>query len=248
MKNTAIIPLVSFLAAGAGYLAADFLSQDEATLAQGGPTLSALSPEDPGFRDRLDYFDQRLSDLEANNGLTKIDRQPAGELDTTQAEDLAAMREMLASFKSVEAAPPARFQNMVELAIEAREGREQAERDARREEQRLERMDRTIEDLTTKLSLDPNQSNEMRKVLTERDLQRSDFFRGMRDGGGAGFDRDSIRESMRIQGEAFNTQVQSILNPQQFEQYQGMNSDRWGGWGGGSRGGRDSGGRGGRDA
>jgi hypothetical protein len=85
----------------------------------------------------------------------------------------------------------------------------------------------------------------MRKVLTERDLQRSDFFRGMRDGGGAGFDRDSIRESMRLQNEAFNTQVQSILNPQQFEQYQGMNSDRWGSWG---RGGRDSGGRSGRDA
>jgi len=248
MKNTAIIPLVSFLAAGAGYLAADFLSTDDLapSLAQAGPA-PASSLEGADVQERFDKFAQRLSDLEARNDMVAVDRQPAGALETTQTEDLAAMQEMLASFKSVETAPPARFQDMVELAMEAREERERAERDARRDEQRSERMDRTMEDLTTKLSLDPGQSGQMRKVLTDRDIQRSEFFSGMRGGNGAGFDRDTIRESMRVQGETFNTQLQTFLSPQQFEDYEGMNTSGFGGWGSG-RGGRDSGGRGGRDA
>lgn len=249
MTNTAIIPLVSFLAAGAGYLAADFLSPDDVApgLAQRGPALASPNLDGTGVQERLDEFAQRLSSLEARNDLAPIDRQPAGALETTQTEDLEAMREMLASFKSVETAPPARFQDMVDLAIEAREDRERLERDARRDEQRNERMDRTMEDLTTKLGLDPNQSGQMRTLLTDRDIQRSEFFSGMRGGNGAGFDRDSIRESMRIQGETFNTQLQTFLSPQQFEDYQGMNNSGFGGWGSG-RGGRDSGGRGGRDA
>ncbi|MDP6739306.1 MAG: hypothetical protein QF404_04745, partial [Planctomycetota bacterium] len=109
------------------------------------------------------------------------------------------------------------------------------------------RMDRTMDDLTTKLGLDPSQSDQMRKLLTDRDIQRSEFFSGMRGGNGAGFDRDTIRESMRVQGETFNTQLQTFLSPQQFEDYQGMNTGGPGGWGRGG-GGRDSGGRGGRDA
>ncbi|HIF39580.1 MAG TPA: hypothetical protein EYQ74_00605 [Planctomycetes bacterium] len=248
MTNTAIIPLVSFLAAGAGYLAADFLSPDDLApgLSQAGPA-PASNLEGTDVQERFDEFARRLKDLEARNDMVAVDRQPAGDLETTQAEDLAAMREMLASFKSVETAPPARFQDMVELAIQAREDREEAERDARRDDQRNERMDRTMEDLTTKLGLDPNQSGQMRKLLTERDLQRSEFFSGMRGGNGAGFDRDTIRESMRVQGETFDTQLQTFLSPQQVEDYQGMNTSGFGGWGTG-RGGRDSGGRGQRDA
>ncbi|HJM58844.1 MAG TPA: hypothetical protein QF446_16135 [Planctomycetota bacterium] len=248
MTNTAIIPLVSFLAAGAGYIAADFLSQEDPALedpALGDPALG--TPDlfvEAAVRDNLDDLARRLSELEARNDMTSVDRQPAGALETTQTEDLAAMREMLASFKSVETAPPARFQDMVELAIQAREDREEAERDARRDEQRNERMDRTMDDLTTKLGLDPSQSGQMRKLLTDRDIQRSEFFNGMRGGNGAGFDRDTIRESMRVQGETFNTQLQTFLSPQQFEDYQGMNTGGWGRGGGG----RDSGGRGGRDA
>jgi len=247
--NTVIIPFVSFLAAGAGYMAAEFLSQDDSApgLAQGGPALASSSLEETGVQKSLDDFAMRLTELEARNNMAAVDRQPAGALETTQVEDLAAMREILASFKSVETAPPARFQDMVELAIEERENREEAERDARRDEQRMERMDRTMEDLTTKLGLDPNQSDQMRKLLTDRDLQRTEFFEGMRNGGTAGIDRDSIRESMRVQGETFNTSLQTFLSPQQVEDYQGMNNNS-GGWGTGRGGGRDSGTRGGRDA
>jgi len=251
MTNTAIIPLVSFLAAGAGYMAAEFLSQDDSApgLAQGGPVLASTNLEETGVQKSLDDFAKRLTELEARNDMAVVDRQPAGALETTQSEDLAAMREMLASFKSVETAPPARFQDMVELAIQAREDREEAERDARRDDQRNDRMDRTMEDLTTKLGLDPSQSGQMRKLLTERDLQRTEFFSGMRGGNGAGFDRDTIRESMRVQGETFNAQLQTFLSPQQVEDYQGMNNSGFGGWGSGrGGGGRDSGGRGQRDA
>ncbi len=241
MSHTAIIPLISFLAAGAGYLAADFITGDDPapTLAEKGSPATDLGVTGDSIRDSLDDFAMRLSTLEARKAMTEVNRRPASAADDSLEQEIASLRDLLASFKSVEVAPPARFQDMVELAIETREERQEVEREVRRAEQREERLDRTMDDLTTKLGLGPGQASDLRTVLTDRNQERDEFFRQMRDPAST-IDRGSIRDLLSEKNKTYDAQIQTILSPQQWEQYGAMDTGGMGGFGGGrGRGNRD---------
>ncbi len=251
MNQIPTLALTCFISAGAGFWVMHSLTEDKPapalpTTGEYGLSVSG-TPQGLGAVDStLDELASRISALEARGALVEADRVPAANSDSDLQADLASLRELLASFQSVEQAPPARFQNMVELAIEAREAREAEEREIRRATQREERMDRTMEKLTADLALDPTQSTQMRSILSARDAERDEFFRSMRDGVNQ-VDRASIRDLLTERSEAYNIKIQGVLTPQQFEQYGGIDLGR-GGFGGGAPRSQDSGGgnRGGR--
>jgi len=157
--------------------------------------------------------------------------------------DLDELRKLLASLNDVGSPPPAGLQSMVERALEVRDEQEQREREERRRVAAEERLDRRVADLAEKLGLDPTQQQGMRQVLSERDLVRDQFMEQMRGGGFAGADRETIRDQAQTLYEESNTQIQSLLSPAQWEQYQelddrGGNFMRGRNFGGGGRGGR----------
>ena len=255
MQNKHVLPAI--LAGFAAGLVATFFSlvvfsdtKPTPVIQQADASPARTSDEmQAALDEKLSDIQARLTSLEARTNLAATNTREPAEAPTSNelASELQELRDLVASFKSIEKAPPARFQDMVELTIETLEDQERAERDERRRIEREQRMDRQIADLTEKLGLDPNQSTQMRDLLTNRDLERDQFFQAMRDGSG-NMDRDTIRTQMRTWSEDYNLKIQGVLSPQQFESYEETNSGRggWGNWGDRSdRGGRGGGGRGG---
>ncbi len=120
--------------------------------------------------------------------------------------------------------------------------KERQDRDAQRTKDRISRQ---IDRLTEELGLDSIQAQELQRILTEQTEKTRQAMQEMRD---AGEGWDVIREEMQKYRDEANSQIQTVLLPDQYEGYQDSSaSRRFGGWGrGDSGGGNNNSGRGGR--
>lgn len=191
------------------------------------------------LRQQLGDMESRLSSVELRSTVTTA-RAPQ----TAPVEGLDEIRELLAALQEPNAPAPPQLRSMVDRALNDREAAEEAEEQARREEQRLERIDRRVTDLASELGMDATQSKSMKDALYAYETGRDEMFRSFRNPGSINMDRDTIRSTMEEQRNSLNTQVQTFLTPVQYEGFLEEYSSRsWGGRDGGRGGG--GGGRGG---
>jgi len=119
--------------------------------------------------------------------------------------------------------------------LEKLDEEEKVEREGREAERRDERMARRMERYTSELGLDGYQSQEMSRIMTESDKNRSAYFTEMRESGS--FDRESIRETMTEMQGVVNDELGQILTEGQMSDYEAMQENSRRGWGGGGGGG-----------
>ncbi|MDP7245268.1 MAG: hypothetical protein QF389_01645 [Planctomycetota bacterium] len=137
--------------------------------------------------------------------------------------------------------PPSAMRAEFNALMEERELNRTQERETRDQERRESRLDRQMQDWQEKLGLNDAQAVQMRDILADSSLKRSELFSEMRDGGN--FDREYMREQMQVMRDTTNDALSNVLFPDQFTTYQEeSSSSRW--WGGGGQGG--GGGRGGQ--
>jgi len=133
------------------------------------------------------------------------------------------------------------FDAAVNAAIEKREADEAAVRDAERAVQREERLNAQMENYIKELGLDANQAAEMKTILNDATVARTEFFTEMRESGS--MDRELMREKMTELSDTQNEALGNVLNPTQLEQYTEMSANSgFGGFGGGRRTGGTGGG------
>jgi len=135
----------------------------------------------------------------------------------------------------------------VRAALEMIEGEQRAEREAEQAMRRDERLNATVERLTSELGLDAGQAQVVKAALAESTVAREAMFAEMRNGGGANMDREQIGQKMTELRDAEIATVSKVLTPTQVEQYSSITSFGGGrGFGGGTGGGTGGGATGGR--
>jgi len=254
MKSNLIPSLLAAALVGAlvAFLTTTFLAPGS-----GGVSARRGAPEDPrpGVARAADSgpLAQRLAELEHQNDdlllrIAALENRPAGEaLARSPVEDgeTAALRANSAELESLltsfqgDAPVSDAFLARVGEAIEHIEAEEERQRTEEREQQAAERMEERLSELRVELGLSQYQVDEMRKVLSSAETQRTELWAAMRDGGG---DRGSVRDQMREIRETSNSALSEVLDQDQYERYQETDRDRFGGFG---RGGGDRGGGGG---
>ncbi len=252
MKNAFAIGLISGLIGGlAGVAGTQFLSPPAASGVDGQSASTALNPptEEDG------QLASELSELRRQNGelsmrlaaLENGSRQPAREaVANPEVVDLAKMQEELAAlaaaFKDPQSASSAGLRNMVAGALKEVQAEESEQRQIEREQRSIDRIVEQMDNYAQELGLNGVQRKDMQSVLIVSSTKRDELFAAMREGT---VPRDGMREAFTTMREETNTALQSILTPQQYEEYGTMGNDRGFGRGGdGGRAGR--GGPGGR--
>lgn len=139
--------------------------------------------------------------------------------------------------------PQAQFENWVRQASDNIREQERLQREAERKIREGERTEERIAQLTTELGLDVRQQSEFRRFFEEQNTKRTEMMDQMRNGG-AGGDRQAMRETFQKLRDEANADLQTFLSGDQYERYQASNQD-FGGFGGGPGGGRRGGGGGG---
>lgn len=203
----------------------------------------AATPND-GWREELDklrvenqMLAQRLASLEsgANGGARTALNTPETSLSVDELSALKQLASVGLPAASDLSAPPVLYAN-VKGALEDIRAQEDAEREERRRQAEAERLERDLEKMAADLAMDGFQTNEMRRILTERNDSRAQMMAMMRDGGG---DFDAMREQGRAQIERLEGQVKSTLSSEQFATFQekyglmGFGGRGPGGFGGG---------------
>lgn len=250
MKSSLLIGLVAGGASGAVSAALTTVLLDTApetsvsAIDPAGGDLAAVRAANESLAQRLGRLEDRFA-VERPAG-TRPERAPASAAEADEL-DVDQLKDLLASFEAMEAAPPAKFQSMVDRAIESREERERLEREERRRQERDERLAERVAEMAGKLGLDAGQQSALTDVLTAREAEREEVFRALREGGTWG-DREALRETFVTLAATTNAQIQGVLTEQQYAQYQELYGGDRGGFGG-FRGGGDfrGGDRGGED-
>ena len=212
--------------------------------AVGAAELALLRDELRATRDELsslraanEDLSMRLSELEQR----PVAVQPRMPVATEASELEDDVRDMVAALQQPGTQNPG-LETFVLGVLDQKEEREEEARRLRREEARVERLTRRMEELTAELGLSPYQQDEMMAILNDEAARRDTLISAMRETGD--FDRRAVRESMEtLRGET-RMSLETVLTPEQLQQYE----DSEGGRGGfrGPRGGRpDSGGGGG---
>jgi hypothetical protein len=141
------------------------------------------------------------------------------------------------------------FDAQVNAAIDQREADRDVERATARRERDEERTARRVERLAEELGLDSSQTAQFATILEDVATKRSDYFAEIRENGWENIDRDEMRSTMEEMREDEYSQIEGVLTPEQFTQYQESSSNERGGFGGGggNRGGGNRGGGNGND-
>lgn len=130
------------------------------------------------------------------------------------------------------------FDAAVDAAIQQREDKQRAEREAEQAKRREERALAMAERVSTELNLDPSQSKVVQAAILEASIARESMFTDMRNGDWGQMDREAIGKKMTELREAEIAKVSAVLSPAQVEQYSSLTN-----FGGGGRGfGGDAGG------
>lgn len=187
------------------------------------------------------------------NHMSSLDTRLAG-VQASQAESRmaggGAAMDPLAGLDPGEMPSGMGFDAAVNAAIEKREADESATRDAARDVQREERLERDMERWTEELGLSADQASQMKTILNDTTVARTEFFTEMRESGT--MDRELMRERMTELGETQNEQLGNVLDTTQMATYTESSSSsffgggfggRRGGGGGTSSGGTSGGGR-----
>ena len=141
--------------------------------------------------------------------------------------------------QSAASGAPAEEEERFAAYLERLDEEEKVEREGREAERREERMVRRMDRYTSELGLDGYQSQEMSRIMTESDKNRSAYFTEMRESGS--FDRESIRETMTEMQGVVNDELGQILTEGQMSDYEAMQENSRRGWGGGGGSGRSNG-------
>jgi len=193
VKPVLFIALFAMLGAG-------LVAMTVATTVAPGPAVvegAAVPAEDnlAPLRGELAELTRRMEDVSMRLASLESRAQSAGApaparvaADGVQASELEELRSLLAAMRDPEARPE-QFEEVVLDVIAAKEQREREARDERRREQEAERMEARIADLTEKLGLDGYQAGEMKRILTDEQTARNEFFQKMREN--ESWDRDA---------------------------------------------------------
>lgn len=175
---------------------------------------------------------QRLAYEEMDGRLLALSRRP-------DLEQLIATADAARPTPDAAAAMSPTGQAMtaeVRAALDLIENERQAERDAEQARRREERLNATVERLTSELGLDASQAQVVKTALSESTVARETMFAEMRNGGG-NFDREQIGAKMTELRETEIAMVSKVLTPTQVEHYTTLTSFGGRGFGGGDNGG-----------
>lgn len=125
------------------------------------------------------------------------------------------------------------FRKQVETVLELKAEEDRLAREQKRAQTEAQMLEDRLAKLQTDLGMDSRQVDGMRQIFIESDAKRSEMRDAMR--GQANGDAPADFQTMRTQWQSLqdgmNLQIQGVLTPSQYEQYQTTNSDR--GFGGG---------------
>jgi len=141
--------------------------------------------------------------------------------EASMVEELDAVAQVQKAMMLPNGDPNPLMMPYVEQALQAIRDQEERERDERRHEQALERVEERITELTEKLGLDKFQADNMRTILTDQSIRRDDMMREARESGDFG----TIRETMQTMRDEYHTQIAAVLSPAQFDQYKETEND-----------------------
>jgi DNA repair exonuclease SbcCD ATPase subunit len=123
--------------------------------------------------------------------------------------------------------PPA-FVASVGQALKEIRDEEDRQREVKRSEERSARIEQRLTELQEELGLSGYQVTEMRGALTTLEEKRDALRQSLYASGG---DRREMFEAFRTLYEETSAQLQTILTPEQFAQYQQSDRGRFGGFG-----------------
>ncbi|MFT4537573.1 MAG: hypothetical protein ACI841_003601 [Planctomycetota bacterium] len=216
----------------------------EAPLTTSSVTLDSLGKQLRELRDSNQALMARLEMLEIAPVATSNERISASQPEVAGRNDAfeQKLQQLVASMDSPGAAASPVILGAVTNALQTIREQEERDEQRQRDERTAEEMEKRITDLTEKLGLDKNQSDQMRTLLTSESIARSDLFTKARESGDFG----SVRDGMRELRETTQTELGTFLSPTQMEQYEssGRDSGRGGfgrGGGGGDTGRTDRG-------
>jgi uncharacterized protein (UPF0335 family) len=184
----------------------------------------AAAPSE-GWREELDklrvenqMLAQRLASLESGAGAGARTAVVSPEADLS-VEEIGALKQLVAKSGpvSVEGASAPVLYSNVKGALEDIRAQEEAEREERRRQAEAERLERDLEKMATDLAMDGFQTDAMRRILTERNEQRSQMMDLMREGGA---DWETVRDQGRAQIERLDGQVKTTLSSEQYAAFQ----------------------------
>ncbi len=186
-----------------------------ATAAPADPALDAtrLAADLDELRLSDSALSARMTDLESRLALTVSTREPVER--AVEDERSRATAEVAAALGLDPTALSPTFVASVDQALSEIRAREEREREARRKELLLERLDERLVELQQDLGLTNPQVREMRSALITQDDKRSALWESMREEG----DRRTIFEGMRTIRDETHTALKAILTPEQFESY-----------------------------
>ena len=244
MKNTLIAGLIAGVIGGVAATAVSRMVSPVAEEAAAGPSDIALQPEAGGDAELVAELDSlRLANEKLSMRLAALEtRSPAATreaIPTDGGVDVAALQEQVvalaAALENPQSAQSAGLRSMVASALGDVQAAESEQRQIEREQRDLDRIVESMDEYTEKLGLNTVQRKSMQAVLIDSSAKRNTLFTSMRDGS---TDRGSIREAFTTMRDETNASLQTILSPQQFDDYSEMNGDRgrFGGGGGGGRG------------
>lgn len=218
--------LCGALAGGASYGLLHLTQGGDAPTAVGAEAArleTAAAAPDEGWRTEFEklrvenaMLAQRLSQIESGAGAARAALiTPETSL---SSDELSALKQLVQGSAPSAAAPgaPVLYAN-VKGALEDIRAQEDAERDERRRQAEAERLERDLERMASELALAPYQTDELRRVLTERNDLRAQMFEQMRAGGG---DYEAMREQGRANIERLEGQIKATLSEEQFTGFQ----------------------------
>jgi len=200
------------------------------TPARSAEESAALAEELRGLREENVALHQRLDDLEALIA-QEMSRVPIEAVDATRKDgatpkEASQVAAILGDGGSGEL-PPA-FVASVGQALKEIRDEEDRQREIKRAEERQARVEERVGELQEELGLSSYQTGELRVALTGLEEKREALRQQIDDGGG---DRREMFEGFRTLYEETNAQLQTILSPEQFDQYQQSDRNRFGGFG-----------------
>ena len=192
-----------------------------------------------GLRATLDDMRAQLADRR---------REPLPPVDIRNAQGGDSRRATRGS--SANFGPSGELEERFSDFLEEREVQKAEERLEQEADRRAQRVERRIERYAERLGLNDYQSQEMARIMTNADQKRSAYFVELRESGD--FDRTAVREAMHEMSAGTNDELAQLLDSDQMSEYESMQSESRGGWGGGrgndhggnSRGGNSRGGNG----
>jgi len=241
MKNALLIAIIAGALSGAlSGLVVGTLMSDSAS--EPAPTLAPI--EDSAWVDPLEELREEARELRNRIGMLESrpqaapERQVADEVAIVEAEVLREeLEQLVGALRDNDAQLPDSLKAGVTNAVRDLRAEEERERDERRRTAVEQRIEDDLAELTSKLGLDNTQVAQVRTVMQKSEQARTAAFTAAREQGDFG----GMREKMRSLRQESNDELQKVLTPVQFTQYEEWREgerDRDRGGRGGDRGGR----------